>query len=128
MRSQAKQLRALSSLTGAALKAKQAEMARMKQQEADIRNRIAALQRRPSGEVGDVDPATRVGADALWQIWVDNRRMALTTGLARNLAAQDRLRHELARLFGRDMAVESLAKKENARVVAARARKSAYGN
>lgn len=117
------QLAALARLTEAAFTAKQAEMAILKQAEAALRAKIAALNAPPAARPGD-DPATMAGADARWQIWVDQRRRALNSELARLLAGQERLRQDLSRAFGRDQAIRALAERQNAQAVMARARKS----
>ncbi len=123
MTTRAAQLAGLARLTDAAFKARQAEMAILKQTEAALRATIAALNAPKPHRPGD-DPATMAGADANWQIWVDQRRRALNLELARLLAAQERLRHDLGQAFGRDQAIRALAKQQNAQTVLARARKS----
>ena len=105
-------LRAIGELTEAAFVARQAEMAGLKRTELALRAQLSDLDaaKRANAEAAEaMDPATRAGADLLWQSWVDSRRSAINLTLARTLAEQSRVRTELARSFGRNHAVGGLA-------------------
>ena len=50
-------------------------------------------------------PATKAGADVLWQRWADARRAELNNELARRMVAEDHALRMATRAFGRDQAL-----------------------
>ena len=103
-------LAALARVTDIAFFADQARMAALRRAEEDIRARLADLDRPrhdPTVPLAE-DAALRAGADITWQLWVDVRRSALNTELARVLVAQAAARRTLSTSFGRDTAANRL--------------------
>jgi hypothetical protein len=102
----------LAVLTAVALRAAQAEMADLKQREADLRQNLADLAAQKLRDVrAEADPALIAGADLRWQQWVDQRRAAVNAELAQVLALIENRQHRLRGLFGRDQAARALADK-----------------
>lgn len=100
----------LADLTGLALRAAQAEMAKLKRREADLRQNLIDLSARKSRNPRPQDdPALVGGADLRWQRWVDQRRAAVNAELAQVLALIDNRDRRLRVLFGRDQAARALA-------------------
>jgi hypothetical protein len=87
-------------------------MGALKLQEADLREKLASLDNsrkaRAAAISTDPDAALLAGADPLWHRWIDRRRSALNTALARVLVAQELAHTGLVRAFGRKAAAESL--------------------
>lgn len=123
-------LRALSRLTEAVRDKSQAEMAALKQAETALRDHITALAQarhdRATETATDLDHAIRSGVDMRWHTWIDQRRAALTTELARNLAAQENARAGLAQAVGRNEAVLELIDRTRAARAQALARRASY--
>lgn len=92
----------------------QAEQVKM----AAIMRRIEALQQqladidRPQGHSDTFDPATRAGANMLWQTWVQDRKKRINRELSKVMAERER---------ARDGMKQALAKVEAARTIAAQA-------
>lgn len=110
MSRKSKEISALVGLTEAAFVAAQARMAALKRREQELRSMLDELQasRTAKSVAGSSDPATRAGADILWQRWVDSRRSALNMELAQNLGAQAYSRAGLVRDFGRHEATKKI--------------------
>jgi len=56
-------------------------------------------------------PASKAGADVLWQRWADARRAELNNKLARRLVAEDQALRVATRAFGRDQALGNVIAK-----------------
>lgn len=110
------ELRALVRLTDTVFAARQATMARVRQQERLVRDRLAALDQARThradalAEAGDraADPALAAGADLLWQAWIERRRAALNMELSRIIVAREAARTAVALSFGRHQATGAL--------------------
>ena len=120
-------LAALARLSEAALLAQQARMARVKAEEAEIRRKLDALHTGRRARVEALgegnDAAARAGADPLWHRWIEKRRTVLNHELARQRAAEEWTRADLARAFGRHRATEALADRATAAETLARRRR-----
>jgi len=97
------QIAGLLQITQVAYAAEQANMSRLNRREADLRQQILDLN---TGRIGSETPieqdhAARVGADFLWQKWVDTRVTALNVELARVLVEKSRAHADLTRAFGK---------------------------
>lgn len=90
-------------VTEAAYTAEQAKMTALSQKEGRLRTQIGELNaaRYRTQTLPEDDITPRVGADYLWQSWVDSRVSALNTELARTLVEKSRLRVVLKRSFGK---------------------------
>lgn len=102
---------ALAGLTGAVFAAGQAGMARLRQQEATLRDRLDGLEARKRAALAALQgdgPALAAGVDVLFHDWVNSRAEALQRELARCLAQQAQARATLVRAFGRSQAATSL--------------------
>ena len=107
---------ALLPVTEAALAALQADMARLAQEEATLRRRLADLDAGATVELPLEDNAfLRAGADPAWQAWVAARRRAIGMELARLRVRQADARARLSVASGRREAVATLALRERAR-------------
>lgn len=114
MTDQTRALTSMVGLTAAAYTAAQARMGALKRQEADLRDKLAALtaSRQHDPDEGQLtDPARKAGADLLWQRWVDKRRTALNRELVNNLVSQNHAKVALAKDFGRNEAIKGLREK-----------------
>ena len=123
----ADRVRELAVLTGLALRAAQAEMAKLKAREADLRRNLIDLSAQKIREpIPQDDPALIAGADLRWQHWVDQRRAAVNAELAQVLAQIDSRHQRLRGLFGRDEAARALVEKAQKDFQLRRRRSKAY--
>lgn len=97
------QMARLMQITESAYAVEQANMTRLNRREAELRQQIADLNAARIGVATPLeeDHAARVGADFLWQKWVDSRVTALNTDLARVLVEKARAHAKLTRAFGK---------------------------
>lgn len=109
------QISQLEEITGAILAGAQAQMARVQKQEADLRQQLQELVSARQNQIDGESPAQRAGADVRWQQWVDSRREQINIELARILATKETVRARLRIAFGKDQAMQALAKKVAAR-------------
>ena len=86
MTSKKTQIEELLPVLESVFRAKQVRLAKINQRINDLKAQMASLDR-PS-DIDLATPATRAGADALWDIWVQDRRKLIMKELA--LAARDR--------------------------------------
>ncbi len=98
-------------LTDAVFQSRLAGLQSITAEENALRGGLARIAGR-RGEATD-DPATHLmmqtlGADILWQGWMDNQHRSLNMQLANVLARKEVLRHGLKTAFGRAQAAESL--------------------
>ncbi len=117
---------ALSRLTDAAFAARQAGMGALRQQEQDLRDKLAALDAARNARAAgltEADPALLAGADLLWQSWIETRKSALNGALARNRVAQEAARAALRLAFGRHQATLGLIKQSATARTKAKARR-----
>lgn len=124
-------LASLVQLTALVRDADQARMNALRRHEKGLRDRLAALDadwqdRARRAVVGDI--ALQSGADHRWQAWIDGRRMTLNQELARVLVDIARVRDDLARSFGRNMATQGLLKQAIRKDEQARARRAGPGS
>ncbi len=114
-------------LTGAIFEVAQAKMAGHRRRETQLRARLAELEQPQAGysDLSDLsDPASRAGADALWQHWINCRRTELNLELAQTLVQIDGARRVLAAAHGRHQATEEIARREDAALRLKRERQS----
>lgn len=99
----------LAGVTAARLAASRARLSGIRRREAELARALDDLS--VPGRPGDdpASPASRAGADLLWQRWAEARRREIHMELARLRAAGEGLRAELARAHGQDRAVSELA-------------------
>ncbi len=105
-------LRDLAALAAATRTATEAKMRRLAADEAELREELAALETKcraaRSLNAGDMLAQRSVGADMLWQGWVNRTRRQLQIRLARVLAMKGAALQELRRAHGRSEAAEAL--------------------
>lgn len=105
-------LRDLAALTAAVRTAAEAKMRRLAAQEAELREELAALEAKCRAarhlDAGDLMAQQSIGADMLWQGWVNRTRRQLQIRLARVLAMKGAALQELRRAHGRSEAAETL--------------------
>lgn len=91
----------------------QADMARIRAREEDLRRKLAQLIESKSAQAITTqrpDAAALIaGADIRWHRWVDQRRAAINAELARVLALKENSRVRLQTAFGRDRAMQKLS-------------------
>ena len=86
MTSKSSQIRGLVPVLDAVFRAKQTRLAKINQRIIDLKAQLASLDRPHNADLDA--PATRAGADVLWDTWVQDRRKLILKELA--LAARDR--------------------------------------
>lgn len=103
MTTPAAQTSRLMQATEAAYAAEQANMSLLARREIQLRLQIADLNaaRIAQDQQIEADYAKRIGADFLWQGWVDSRLSKLNAELARTLLARERARAKLTLAFGK---------------------------
>jgi hypothetical protein len=119
--------RELARLAGLAADVARARLAGLRQEEEALRARLGALDQAQAGRAARAlagDAALHAGADQLWEIWVADRRAALTAELARLLARRELALEAARRAFGRELAASGLAQ-ATARTAAARRARAA---
>ncbi|MFQ1700444.1 hypothetical protein ACJ5NV_07595 [Loktanella agnita] len=91
----------------------QADMARIRTREEDLRRKLAQLIESKSAQAIATqrsDAAALIaGADIRWHRWVDQRRAAINAELAQVLALKENSRVRLQNAFGRDRAMQKLS-------------------
>ncbi|MDA9207970.1 hypothetical protein N9O61_03700 [Octadecabacter sp.] len=113
MTSKSSQILGLLPVLDAVFRAKQTRLAKINQRITDLKTQMASLDR-PHGP--DLNaPATRAGADVLWDAWVQDRRKLIMKELA--LAARDRENERV-------VVAAALAKLEATRKLSARLSKA----
>lgn len=104
--SQLEQLRSLKS---------QMELAKLNEEEKVLRHQISTLNghraNSHSTETGLI-PMRAIGADVLWQSWIDRTQASLTIDLAKLLARKDPVIRRAARDVGRQDVVSTLAQQQ----------------
>lgn len=109
MTSKTSQIESLLPLLDSVFRAKQVRLAQVNQRIKDLRAQLATLDK-PAGT--DLNaPATRAGADVLWDTWVQDKRKLIMRELA--LAARDRENERV-------IVAAALSKLEAARQLSAR--------
>ena len=98
------QLSKLLPILDSVFRAKQTQLAQINHRINGLKGQLNALDRRTDSDIGS--PAVRVGADVLWDRWVQDRRKLIMQEMA--LAARDR---ENTRV----VVAQALAKREAAR-------------
>lgn len=93
----------------------QQELARLNAEEQTLRRQISTLNGHRSNsystETGLI-PMRAIGADVLWQSWIDRTQMQLTLDLAKLLARKEPVKRRAARDVSRQDVVSSLARQE----------------
>jgi hypothetical protein len=106
----------LSQLTGLIYQARQSDMQALKAEETRVLAALDALEesRRATGIADHEDHLRKgVGADILWQGWLDSRQRALTMELARLRARKEPIAYHLRKAFGRDRVARALVEQES---------------
>lgn len=105
----------------------QQELARLNKEEQTLRHQIATLNGHRtnsySTETGLI-PMRAIGADVLWQSWIDRTQMQLNLDLAKLLARKEPVQRRAARDVGRQDVVSTLARNEQSDLNHARQAKS----
>ncbi len=98
-----RELERLMQVTEAGYAAEQAKMGALRQTEFTVRAQIAALRDQLGSSSGPIEdnPALSVGADLLWETWIDGRISALNSELAQVLVEVEKARATLTRAFGK---------------------------
>lgn len=112
-----KGLGALLPLASALADTAEARLAALRREEAELRERIASLERARRDRAGRAlapDLALRAGADLRWEAWVGRSSAEMTAELARLLARIEDAKASLRREAGRRAAVEDLLAREKA--------------
>lgn len=123
-------LEAIARVAGAAFAAAEARMAALRAEEARLTRQIADLdgaRRDRAARATAEDAALRAGADLRWDRWVETRRRALFSELARLRARIEDARVALARDFGRKSVAEDLTRAAMAEAREARAARAERG-
>lgn len=71
----------------------------------DLETRHKAVSRLDAPGLGEM---RQIGADIIWEGWVDRKRRELQAHLARCLVRKNRLMRNVQKAFGRNMAAEKL--------------------
>ena len=104
--------RALAQLTDALYRVELAKLHKLAAEEAALRRALAELEEKRKANAALPAPALggmrRIGADTMWQGWVDRKRRELQSELARVLARKNRLMRGVRLAFGRNTAAETL--------------------
>jgi hypothetical protein len=114
-------------LTTISFEVAQSRMAELRRRETQLRIKLAGLEKPPGCPTvfsDKSDPASRAGADALWQSWINSRRTELNNELARTLVQIDVARRTLAAAHGRHQATEEVARLANTAFRQAKNRRS----
>lgn len=105
-------LQDLAELTMAARTARESRMQAIADEEAVIRQKLATLAEHRAAAMtsarGDGFVLRSVGADVLWQGWLDRTERELQIELARVLARKEEARRHLQRAYGRAAAAADL--------------------
>lgn len=106
------QLERLRPLIDAEYRSRQSSLAKLKQQEEELQQRLRDLSGRhaQTGEGELVDPASLAGADLRWQAWAEIRRTEVNQRILRLRIDQERAKAELRLSFGRKSAIDALCK------------------
>jgi len=107
---------ALARLAGLASSAAEARLAALTRVATELRVRLAALddaRRTRAEELESADAALLAGADLRWHRWIEGRRSALNSELARTLTDIARAQAALRKSFGQRLAAEALAEQEH---------------
>lgn len=95
-------------------------------QEASIRAAMARLESQNQAGLTDedtVDPMQLIGADLLWNTWQHQTRQRLNTELAQVMARKLQLLDRVRRAFGKDQAIQTLAREGAADLAAHQAKR-----
>ncbi|KJZ21154.1 hypothetical protein [Loktanella sp. S4079] len=123
------QAQALAKLTAVELGYVQAEMARLVQGEARLRQNLIQLQQRQEAQPPASATTEFVATPAVhlrWQRWVDQRKSVINTELAQILAQKENCAAKLRSVFGRDQAAQKLVEKLQERQKLTNQRKQYY--
>lgn len=94
-----------------AFQAEQVKMAAVMRKIETLQRQLADIDR-PQASPDTFDPATRAGANMLWQTWVEDRKKRINRELSKVMAERERAREGMKK---------ALAKVEAARSIGARA-------
>ncbi|MCM2561903.1 hypothetical protein M8756_07065 [Lutimaribacter sp. EGI FJ00015] len=100
-------------LTSVMFRRRQAELQALHVEENRLRDAMAALdENRVQTKLADCANPVRqsLGADVLWQGWLDTQQRELSMELARLRAAKETLLHSLKKALGRQQVAEHLQK------------------
>ena len=106
---------------------RQAEMQAMRAEENRLKAAIAELQgnRKATAQADHTDYVRRgLGADILWQSWLDARQRELNIEMARLRARREPVEHRLRLAFGRERVAREIAEKAARQFAERRARKT----
>lgn len=107
-------IKALQKITALQLQARQAAVRRLRDEEQRLREAEALLQQnRRADQLRDTADFARreIGADLLWQAWLDGRQREIQMDLLRVLTRIEPAQAALKTAFGRDQAVEHMAER-----------------
>jgi hypothetical protein len=105
-------------LTEMIYRTRQTELQVLKSEENRLRNAASAIeaQRRITARSDHADPIRQsIGADVLWQGWLDARQRELSIELARLRARREPAEHRLRLAFGRNKVAQELARQEKSK-------------
>lgn len=107
----------LQQITDAQFQVSQAKMQTITTEEQRIRKTLLdlELQRQTSGSDGDMVAIRALGADIMWQVWVDRKRAALHIKLAQILVRKANAANELRHTFGKNQACIELQLRQQTR-------------
>ena len=104
--------RPLVQLTDALYRAELAKLDTVVAEETRLRTALADLTAQQKAGVDPADPRItsmrQIGADILWQGWLDRKRRTLQSDLARCLVRKNRMMQQIAKAFGRTNAAQNL--------------------
>jgi len=104
----------LARLTGMVYRQRQAELQALRAEEHKLQEAMMALRdnRRASAQADHADPVRQsLGADILWQGWLDARQRELSIEMARLRARREPVEQRLRLAFGRDQVAQKLHEK-----------------
>ncbi len=105
----------LKRLTGMVYRLRQSELQALRAEETRLRAALTEIEenRRATAAADRADPVRQsLGADILWQGWLDAQQRDLNMELARLRARQEPVEHRLRKAFGRDQVAQALAVSE----------------
>ncbi|SLN62755.1 hypothetical protein [Roseisalinus antarcticus] len=121
-----KKIAVLRRISQASWEMEQARLGALNAEEAALREKLDSLDRGRKSRAAELnagpDAARLAGADPLWENWIDSRRAAMMSELARIRARKEAAREKFGRAYGRKEAIAEI----EARVRAQNARKPPY--
>lgn len=91
-----------------AFQAEQITMSQINAKIATLRAQLQNIERRPAMPADILAPAVRVGADMLWQSWVQDRKTMINRDLALALRDKERARENMIRALSKLQAAKNL--------------------